>query len=140
MPDVAALGLTAQELADLSAFLLTVPFEDLDLGEPVALFDGATLDGWTWHPQQPNVGRDDVWSVANGVLTCTGRPAGYIRTEADYTDFVLELEWRWPERPGNSGVLLRTVGPDKVWPKSIEAQLNVEKSGGASSLLSRTRP
>jgi hypothetical protein len=30
---------------------------------------------------------------------------------------------------GNSGVLLRVVGPDQVWPKSIEAQLESRSAG-----------
>jgi hypothetical protein len=66
---------------------------------------------------------EDVWKVDGGRIRCSGVPNGYIRTTADYKDFVLTLEWRWAEQPGNSGVLLRVVGPDKIWPKTVEAQL-----------------
>ncbi len=70
---------------------------------------------------------EDVWSVdpAEGIIICKGKPAGYIRTQADYTNYVLRLEWRFnpvTKKAGNSGVLLRIVGPDKVWPKSVEAR------------------
>jgi hypothetical protein len=51
---------------------------------------------------------------------------------ADFTNFVLKLEWRWSpvtRKAGNSGVLLRVVGPDKVWPRSVEAQLQSGSAG-----------
>jgi hypothetical protein len=43
---------------------------------------------------------------------------------------VLKLEWRRPpgKKPGRGGVLIRMTGKDKIWPKSLEAQLN---AGGA---------
>jgi type 1 glutamine amidotransferase len=102
------------------------------LEKPLALFNGKNLDGWTFHL---NDGGDPAktWSVdAEGVLVCTGKPAGYIRTKADYTNYVLEFDWRWnPEGEANrnSGVLLRMVGEDKVWPKSLEAQLQSGSAG-----------
>jgi type 1 glutamine amidotransferase len=92
----------------------------------IQLFNGRDLTGWTW------VGKSeskiaDVWSVdAAGELVCKGEPAGYIRTVADYTNYVLELDWRWNPAAGgnrNSGVLLRMIEEDGVWPKSLEAQL-----------------
>jgi hypothetical protein len=106
-----------------------------DLGAPmpgeVRLFNGRDLEGW--HPVLSGDGRpEDVWHVKDGVLVCSGNPVGYIRTTADYTNFVLRLEWRFnPEtkKAGNSGVLLRMVGPDKVWPRSIEAQLHSGNAG-----------
>ena len=72
-----------------------------------------------------------MWSASDGVLRCKGNPIGYLRTEADYEDFQLSLEWRFPpgSKPGNSGVLLRMTGADKVWPKSIEAQLDSRNAG-----------
>lgn len=98
-----------------------------------SIFNGRDLAGWT-HYLRPGKdgrtpGRDEVWSVADGVIRCKGKPAGYIRTEKDYTNYVLKLEWRWSGRPGNSGVLCRMVGEDKVWPKSVEAQLMNRHAG-----------
>ena len=97
----------------------------------VKLFNGKNLDGWVAHLRGDGK-LEDVWSVNDeGVLICKGRPVGYIRTEKSYTNYVLELEWRFnPEKgPGNSGVLLRMVGEDKVWPKSVEAQLHHRNAG-----------
>lgn len=97
----------------------------------VPLFDGRSLEGWTSHLRD-GAKMEDVWSVEDGILKCAGKPAGYIRTTADYTNFVLELDWRWdPEKKqaGNSGVLFRMTGEDKVWPRSIEAQLMSGRAG-----------
>ena len=44
-----------------------------------------------------------------------------MRTEKDYRDYKLTVEWRYT-KSGNSGVLVHTQEPDKVWPKSIECQ------------------
>jgi putative membrane-bound dehydrogenase-like protein len=131
MPDNAALGLSAQEIADLVAMLAMDPDAKPVLGRPVALFNGKNLGGWTCHLSDPKAQMSDVWSVADGVITCKGNPIGYLRTENDYEDYVLEVEWRFPPggQPGNSGVLLRMTGPDKVWPKSIEAQLEHRNAG-----------
>ncbi len=97
---------------------------------PVALFNGRDFSGWTFHLSDPKAKMEDVWSVQNGVLNCKGAPApaGYIRTMRDYTNYVLRLQWRF-KKPGNSGVLLRLIGPDKVWPRSIEAQLQHQAAG-----------
>lgn len=73
----------------------------------------------------------DVWDYEDGALVCRGKPLGYLYTGEDYTDFVLKLEWRWPPKgkPGRGGVLIRTTGPDKIWPKSLEAQINAGEAG-----------
>jgi len=101
------------------------------LPEEIALFNGKDLSGWTATlPEGAKM--EDVWSVKDGVLICKGTPAGYIRTEQDYKNFVLKLEWRFDpvtRKAGNSGVLLRVQAPDKVWPKSVEAQLQSENAG-----------
>ena len=96
---------------------------------PVALFNGRDLSGWT--PFLPGGDPSVTWTVADGVLRCTGSPAGYIATDAAYTSFVLELEWRFdPSKgAGNSGVLLRVQPPDQVWPTSMEAQLMSGRAG-----------
>jgi len=132
MPEGVALGLGAQGLADLCAFLLEDRDREPVYGEPVVLFDGTDLDAWTFHLRGEGASMDDVWSIEEGgVLRCKGKPIGYLRTKEEFENFVLELEWRFdPEKgAGNSGVLLRRVGPDKVWPKSIEAQLHSRNAG-----------
>jgi len=80
-------------------------------------FNGKDLDGWTVSSDNLK----DTWSVKDGVMVNKGKPVGYIRTTADFTNYILRLQFRHLGR-GNGGVLLRMVGPDKVWPRSIEAQ------------------
>ncbi len=97
----------------------------------VSLFNGRDLTGWKPFLADANADPASVWSVKDGVLVCSGKPAGYIATTAQYTSFELELEWRFdPEKgEGNSGVLLRVQEPDKVWPLSVEAQLQSKNAG-----------
>ena len=132
MPEGVALGLGAQGLVDLAAFLLEERDVQPVFGEPVVLFDGSDLDAWTYHLRDGGAAMSDVWSIEEGgVLRCKGNPIGYLKTKQEFTNFHLELEWRFdPEKgAGNSGVLLRRVGPDKVWPRSIEAQLQSRNAG-----------
>lgn len=108
-----------------------IPPRTLDRSQAIELFNGADLTGWTHH-LQGSAQAEDVWRVQDGVLVCSGSPAGYLRTTTDYEDYVLYLEWRFSpvtRQAGNSGVLLRMNGPDKVWPRSIEAQLMSGRAG-----------
>ena len=104
-------------------------------GKKIALFNGKDLNGWIrFSPDdkpddQKKWTVDKVWSVRDGVIRCEGKPNGYIRTTESYADYKLHLEWRWPEKPTNSGVLLHTAGIDRVWPKCVEAQLMHENAG-----------
>ena len=97
--------------------------------EKMPLWNGKDFTGWKLFIPDESVDVNTVWSVKDGVIHCTGVPPGYMRTEHDYKDYKLTLEWRWVEDPGNSGVLLHMSGPDMVWPKSIEAQLMAENAG-----------
>lgn len=102
-----------------------LPPEPRRLGERVVLFGGSGLDRWKAFLADEDATMSDVWSVQDGVLVCKGEPRGYIYTDDTFEDFVLSLDWRFdPEQgAGNSGVLLRTNGEHRVWPRSIEAQL-----------------
>lgn len=104
--------------------------------DTILLFNGKDFTGWTHYlstkgNEDGKLKMEDVWSVdaERKVICCKGKPNGYIRTTTDYMDYVLKLEWRYPAEAGNSGVLLRMVGEDKVWPKCIEAQLLSGRAG-----------
>jgi hypothetical protein len=99
--------------------------------DTVKLFNGKNLEGWTTFldPRQKGVKPEDVWSVKDGVIHCKGKPFGYLLTEKEYGDYMLTVEWRWPEKPGNSGVFVHVSGPDKIWPKGVEAQLYAGHAG-----------
>jgi hypothetical protein len=95
----------------------------------VSLWNGQDFAGWTRFLPDASKNVDQTWSVENGLLCCTGRPAGYMRTETAYADYHLHVEWRWPRKPGNNGVLVHRSGPDVVWPRSLECQLASGNAG-----------
>jgi hypothetical protein len=101
-------------------------------GKPLLLFNGKDLASWDYHLADKSVLMDQVWSVKDGVLRCTGKPAGYIFTKRnDFQNYVLDVEWRWPGKGGNNGVLVHVSKPEElgVWPKSLEVQLQSGEAG-----------
>jgi len=110
---------------------MTVEFKDICLknlpekyGDAVLLFDGKDLTGW----KPSSDALKDTFSVADGAIACKGKPQGYIRTEARYTNYVLRCQLRHHAKC-NGGVLVRVHGQDKVWPDSIECQGQKDEMG-----------
>jgi hypothetical protein len=101
--------------------------------QPVNLFNGVNLEGWSAFLVEPDAKKEDVWSVQDGILVCKGEPLGYLYTDGEHESFRLIVEWRWAPgtEPGNSGVLMRISGEPKGIPRAIEAQL---MSGNAGDL------
>jgi hypothetical protein len=101
-------------------------------GKALKLFNGKDLAGWDYHLAEEGVPMAAVWSVEDGLLRCKGNPAGYIVTKKkDFHDYALTVEWRWPGKGGNNGVLVHTTKPGAlgVWPKSLEVQLGSGNAG-----------
>jgi hypothetical protein len=117
----------------LIAFVLAVrPSRTVEPVKPIALFNGQNLSGWTYHLEKPDVKPESVWSVQEGVLRCTGQPAGYLITkENNFENYALTLQWRWPGKGGNNGVLVHVTTPGElgVWPKCFEVQLASGQAG-----------
>ena len=65
------------------------------------LFNGKTLDGWRNINCAPK-----TWSVKDGMIHCTGKPIGELRTLKMYENFILELEWRHLKPRGNAGIFV----------------------------------
>jgi len=99
----------------------------------IRLFNGKDLTGWTAEFSKEGVKMEDVWRVEEGLLKCSGKPSGYVRTQGEYENYVLALDWRWTPggQGGNSGVLVHASTPRalNVWPKSIEVQLHSGNAG-----------
>jgi hypothetical protein len=69
-------------------------------GEPIALFNGKSLDGWH------TVGRgENQWNAVSGVLQ-NAKSGANLATDRKFDDFKLHLEFRVP-KGANSGVYLR---------------------------------
>ena len=100
--------------------------------EGVDLLSAPLEESWSFFSEGDSETRmADVWQLRDGVLVCKGSPKGGLWLKQDVGDFTLRLEWRWPVagKEGKGGVLLRAVGPWKLWPKSLEAQLNAGDAG-----------
>ena len=98
----------------------------------IDLLASKNLSDWDYFLVEPDVKKEDVWSFTDdGLLRCKGKPLGYLATKQEFKNFKLIVEWRWPGKPSNSGVLLRVTGKPQGLPCCIEAQL---KSGSAGDM------
>lgn len=90
------------------------------------LFNGRDLSGWVnvnGSPTTWTVGKD---SDGTPFLQCSGKPTGVLRTERQYENFILEMEWMHEEEPGNAGLFLWSDPlPAKGVPftRSVEVQI-----------------
>ncbi len=67
----------------------------------VPLFNGKDLRGWVNVNCAP-----ETFTVRDGVIVTTGLPTGLLRTDRQYENFVLELEWKHVKPRGNSGLFV----------------------------------
>ncbi|MEX0939293.1 MAG: DUF1080 domain-containing protein [Pirellulales bacterium] len=74
------------------------------------------LAGW-WTP-----GNIEAWSIEDGVLSKFGRGGNYLRSEQEYSDFTLSLEYKLVEG-NNSGIGIRT--PRDGWPSRDGMELQI---------------
>jgi len=100
----------------------------------IDLFNGTNFYGWTFCMKNDAVPML-TWSVTNGVIHCTGKLTGYLRTTQTYGNYVVTVEWRFVKvapKADNTGVLVHMQLPDKVWPKCVQ---NQGKSGRQGDLF-----
>jgi hypothetical protein len=100
----------------------------------IQLFNGRDLTGWRPDVPTKDTTPDapDSFIVRDGMLVSLGRPRGHLLTEAAYRDYRLEVEYRFPGKPGNCGVLVhasRLRALPKMFPQSIEVQMNSGHAG-----------
>lgn len=106
-----------------------------------ALFNGNNLEGWYVYLQGMPVDRDtaNIFTVKDKMLQISGKTFGYVCTKESYKNFHLKLEFRWgtqkhPPRQNakrDSGILyyFSSSSPDKIWPRSIECQVQETDCG-----------
>ena len=86
-----------------------------------SLFNGKDLSGWIDVNTSP-----ETWSVKDGLLVCTGKPIGVMRSDRQYENFILRIEWRHMKPGGNSGIFVWSEGrpaPGRPLPKGMEVQM-----------------
>ena len=87
----------------------------------VPLFNGKDLSGWVNVNCAPS-----TFSVKDGMIRCTGKPTGVMRTERHFENFILELEWRHIKPKGNAGLFIwsdAVTAPGVPFTRSIEVQI-----------------
>jgi hypothetical protein len=94
----------------------------------VSLINGKDLKGW--HADVPEMDSNSTarnpFIIRNGLLVSLGTPGGHLITDAVYSNYRLEVEYRFAGEPGNCGVLVHCSTPRalyKMFPKSIECQM-----------------
>jgi hypothetical protein len=98
------------------------------------LFNGTDLTGWVAdvpaRDADPNA--PDSFIVRDGLLVSLGNPPGHLVTTQEYRDYRLEVEYRFPGKGGNCGVLVHASKPRalyEMFPQSIEVQMNSGDAG-----------
>jgi hypothetical protein len=122
----------------LACFLLASHFVNAQsVAKVQTLFNGTDLKGWYtfFNSKGKNNDPDKVFTVHDKLLHITGQEFGYIATEKSYKDFHLVVEFKWGTKkyaPRAADTTKRDNGicffvpanaADKVWPKSIECQI-----------------
>ncbi|MFH0841183.1 MAG: DUF1080 domain-containing protein [Bacteroidota bacterium] len=68
----------------------------------------------------------ETWKPQKDILVCSGRPTGVMRSEKQYENFILHVEWMHMEAGGNSGVFVwSNANPpeDSPYPDGVEVQM-----------------
>jgi hypothetical protein len=112
----------------MRALLAAVLFAAVSIpapGQPAPVFvdllNGKDLSGWV-----PVNTEKSTWSVKDGVLVCSGHPIGVMRSEKQYENFILQVEWKHIEPGGNSGMFVWSnaqPGEKNRLPDGVEVQM-----------------
>ena len=100
-----------------------IMIKPLDGGDKefVPLFNGKDFTGWVNVNCAP-----ETWTVKDGIIVCSGIPTGVLRTEKQYENYILELEWRHIKEGGNAGLFIHSdpiTAPGQPFTRSIEVQI-----------------
>lgn len=101
---------------------------------PPKLWNGLTLR--SWHTDVPEADKNPMiapsFMVRDGHLLSLGNPQGHLISDQSYANYRLTVEWRWPEKAGNCGILVHCSKPRRLYgmfPQSIECQLESGNAG-----------
>jgi hypothetical protein len=99
----------------------------------VALFNGKDLTGWV----RENKGK---FSVKEGVIVLD-RGSGWLRSEKEYQDFELRLEFRFISKGADSGIFLRASKDGSNWPaQNYQVQTMDNESIAGLFAMTHDRP
>ncbi len=103
----------------------------------VSLFNGTNLDGWYSYLESSGKNKDPkgVFKVENGMIHILDvamseghSDNGYLATTQEFSNVRIHVEYKWgtkraSEGKRNSGLLYLAVGPDRIYPTSLECQI-----------------
>jgi hypothetical protein len=108
----------------------------------VSLFNGKDFSGWYTYLDSSGKNKDPlgVFKVENGMIHILDVPMsdgktpdgksvnGYLATTQDFSNVRIHAEYKWgvkraTEGKRNSGLLYLAVGPDAIYPTSLECQI-----------------
>ena len=99
-----------------------------------SLFNGKDLTGW--HVDVPDMDTNaetiNPFIVRDKILVSLGEPRGHLLTDSIYQDYKLEIDYRFPGKPGNCGALVHASTPRALYnmfPKSMEIQMEHKNAG-----------
>jgi hypothetical protein len=95
----------------------------------ISLFTTANASKWEYVIKDKAVPASEVFVMNDGLLQITGVSTGYLRTKKTYTNYELNVEWRWTKKPGNSGVLVHIQQKDSIWPVCYQVQQKADAAG-----------
>ncbi|MDN5204246.1 DUF1080 domain-containing protein [Fulvivirgaceae bacterium BMA10] len=102
--------------------------------QPQNLFNGKDLTGWQIDipemDNDPNV--PNPFIVRDGKLVSLGTPRGSLISDGIFSNYRLQVEYRFAGKPGNCGVLVHTSKLrvfNNIWPQSMEVQLMHQNAG-----------
>jgi len=103
-------------------------------GQSKSLFNGKDLKGW--HADVPemdkNVNAKTPFIIRDGLLVSLGTPGGHLITDSIYSNYKIEVQYRFAGKPGNCGLLVHASTPRALYgmfPKSIEVQIEHTNAG-----------
>jgi hypothetical protein len=98
------------------------------------LFNGKDLSGWTADvpAADKNPAIQPSFVVRDGLLVSLGKPEGHLVTNESFSNYKLTIEYRFPNKAGNCGVLVHASKPRALYgmfPQSIEVQMQSGNAG-----------
>ena len=69
---------------------------------------------------------EETWKLKNNELICSGHPIGVMRSEKQYENFIMHVEWKHMEAGGNSGVFVWSAANPDIntrLPDGVEVQM-----------------
>ena len=107
---------------------------ELIRAQPRPLFNSRNLTGW--HADVPDADTipdlAPAFTVKDGLLVVAGEPRGHLISDSAFSNYRLEIEYRFSGKPGNAGVLIHSSTPRALYhmfPKSIEVQMESGNAG-----------